>query len=54
MTRIAPSRFRPSAATLWFAGWLFTLGFLKLGFWKGLIAVIIWPYYMGVGLGFAG
>jgi len=33
---------------LWFAGWLFTLGLLKLGFWKGLIAVIIWPYYIGV------
>ncbi len=32
---------------LWFVGWLFTLGFLKLGFWKGLIAIIIWPYYIG-------
>lgn len=32
---------------LWFVGWLFTLGFLKLGFGKGLLALIIWPYYLG-------
>ena len=28
----------------WFAGWLFTIGFLKLAFWKGLLALIVWPY----------
>jgi hypothetical protein len=33
---------------LWFAGWLFTLGFVKLGFFKGLLAAAIWPYYLGV------
>ncbi|MBT8335859.1 MAG: hypothetical protein KJO11_04590 [Gemmatimonadetes bacterium] len=33
---------------LWFGGWLFALGFLKLGFWKALLALIIWPYYVGV------
>ena len=32
---------------LWFAGWLFTLGFLKLGFGKGLLALFVWPYYLG-------
>jgi len=32
----------------WFAGWLFTIGFLKLAFWKGLLALIVWPYYIGV------
>lgn len=31
----------------WVAGWLFTIGFLKLSFWKGLLAIIIWPYYIG-------
>lgn len=35
------------AGALWFMGWLFTLGFLKLAFWKGLLAVIVWPYYLG-------
>jgi hypothetical protein len=31
----------------WFAGWLFTIGFLHLAFWNGLLAIIIWPYYIG-------
>ncbi|MGE5179616.1 MAG: hypothetical protein ACM3PF_11015 [Bacteroidota bacterium] len=33
---------------LWFFGWLFTIGFLKLTFWKGVLALIVWPYYLGV------
>lgn len=33
---------------LWFVGWLFTIGYLKLSFWQGVLAVIIWPYYIGV------
>lgn len=32
----------------WFAGWLFSIGYLKLGFWKGVIALCVWPYYFGV------
>lgn len=35
-------------AGAWFAGWLFTIGYLKLGFWQGVLAVIIWPYQLGV------
>ena len=35
-------------ASLWFIGWLFTIGFLKLTFWKGVFALIVWPYYLGV------
>jgi hypothetical protein len=33
---------------LWLAGWLFTIGFLQLTFWRGLFALFIWPYYLGV------
>lgn len=33
---------------LWAAGWLFTIGFLQLTFWKGVIAMVVWPYYVGV------
>lgn len=33
---------------LWFAGWLFSIGFLHLSFWKGVLALVIWPYYIGV------
>jgi hypothetical protein len=36
------------AGFLWFAGWLFTIGFLHLSFWKGVLAVIVWPYYLGM------
>lgn len=32
---------------VWFMGWLFTIGFLKLTFFKGLLALILWPYYIG-------
>ena len=36
---------------VWFAGWLFALGYLKLTFWKGLLALFVWPYYIGVHFG---
>ncbi len=32
----------------WFAGWLFTIGFLHLHIWEGILAVVLWPYYIGV------
>lgn len=32
---------------LWIAAWLYTLGFLHLTFWKGVLALVIWPYYLG-------
>ena len=35
---------------LWFGAWLFTIGWLKLTFWKGLLALVVWPYYLGVAL----
>jgi hypothetical protein len=37
-----------SIGMLWFAGWLFTIGFVHLHFWQGLVALILWPYYLGV------
>lgn len=36
-----------SVGTLWFAGWLFTIGYLKLGFWWGVLAIVVWPYFIG-------
>lgn len=39
------------AGTAWFAGWLFTLGYLHLTFWKGVLAIVLWPYYLGAVLG---
>lgn len=34
--------------TLWIIGWLFSIGYFRFSFWKGLLALIIWPYYFGV------
>lgn len=36
------------SAFSWFAGWLFTIGFLHLAFWKGVLAIVLWPYYIGL------
>lgn len=33
---------------IWFIGWLFTIGFLRLTFWRGVFALVVWPYYLGV------
>lgn len=33
--------------SLWVAGWLFTIGLLHLAFWKGVLAILLWPYYLG-------
>jgi uncharacterized membrane protein len=35
------------AGGLWFVGWLFTIGFLHLTFWKAVLAILVWPYYLG-------
>jgi hypothetical protein len=33
--------------SVWVGGWLFTIGFLHLTFWQGVVAIVIWPYYLG-------
>ena len=34
----------------WLAGWLFTLGFAKLAFLKAVLALVLWPYFLGTAL----
>lgn len=36
-----------ASGLLWLMGWLFTVGLLQLPFWKGLLAIIAWPFYLG-------
>ena len=43
-----------SLGMLWFAGWLFSIGFLHLPFWKGVLALVVWPYYIGAALSVLG
>jgi hypothetical protein len=32
---------------LWFAAWLFVWGYLGLGVGKAVLAILLWPYYLG-------
>ena len=34
---------------VWIVGWLFTIGFVGLSFGQGVLAIFIWPYYLGGG-----
>lgn len=36
---------------VWFIGWLFTIGFAGLSFGKAILAIILWPYFLGSALG---
>jgi hypothetical protein len=38
----------PGAGMLWFAAWMFTIGVAQLSFWKAVLALVIWPYFIGV------
>jgi hypothetical protein len=40
-----------SLAPIWITGWLFTIGFLHPMFWKAVLMLLIWPYYLGASLG---
>lgn len=33
---------------VWIAAWLFTIGYLRLSFWKGVLAIVLWPYFLGL------
>ena len=28
-------------------GWLFSIGYLHLDFWMGLLGIFVWPYFIG-------
>ena len=36
------------AGIVWPIGWLFTIGFCHLHAVKALLALVLWPYYLGV------
>jgi len=37
----------PLAGIIWFIGWLFTIGFANLVWWKILLGIIVWPLFLG-------
>jgi hypothetical protein len=36
------------AGAFWFAGWLFTIAFTQLVWWKIILGIVVWPYYLGL------
>jgi len=32
---------------IWCVGWLFTIAFAKLVWWKALLALLVRPYFLG-------
>jgi len=35
----------------WCGAWLFTIGYLHLNFWRSVLAIFLWPYYIGSHVG---
>lgn len=38
------------ACMLWFTGWLFTIGFAQLVWWKAIVGLLLWPYFLALAL----
>jgi len=32
---------------IWFAGWLFTISYVQLVWWKIIVGIVVWPYFLG-------
>lgn len=39
-----------TAGPIWFIGWLFTIAFAKLVWWQAILALVVWPYYLGLAI----
>lgn len=35
---------------IWFIGWLFTIGFAQLVWWKIILGIVVWPYFLALAL----
>ena len=31
----------------WFAGWLFTIAYANLVWWKIILGIVVWPLFLG-------
>ena len=38
------------AGGFWFAGWLFTITFAELVWWKIILGIVVWPLFLGMAL----
>jgi hypothetical protein len=37
-----------TAGVFWFMGWLFTIAFANLVWWKIILGIVVWPYFLGL------
>jgi hypothetical protein len=35
---------------IWYVGWLFTVALAQLGWWKAIVGLVLWPYFLGAAL----
>jgi hypothetical protein len=52
-TEVVPGTRRSSGdagGLFWFGGWLFTIAFAKLVWWKALLGIVLWPYFLALAL----
>jgi len=35
---------------IWFIGWLFTISFAQLVWWKIILGLVVWPLFLGQAL----
>lgn len=35
---------------VWLSFWMFTIGFADLKWWEAILAVAVWPFYVGMSL----
>jgi hypothetical protein len=40
-----------TGGVIWFAGWLFTITFAHLVWWKIILGIVVWPLFLGQRLG---
>jgi hypothetical protein len=39
------------AGAIWFIGWLFTISFAHLVWWKIILGIVVWPLFLGQTVG---
>jgi len=39
------------AGAFWFMGWLFTISFAHLVWWKIILGIVVWPLFLGQTMG---
>ncbi len=39
-----------AAGVIWFIGWLFTIGFAQLVWWKIILGIVVWPYFLALAI----